>query len=650
MKDTEYFAIEASLDDLKDKVSEYFQRLMHAGYDRKIRRSYAQYYGYGYDAQTDRLTAAGDKGEETRISVNTYRSILRYQLSLITSERPSYKVMPINTDYDSMASAVVGEDVLEYYLRTKGMEQYLIDAAESAIWSSEGFLAMRWDTDIGDVYGVDPDDNKPVMDGDIAFSVLNTSTVARDLGLSDSPWKTTIEMVNKYELAEKFPEKREEILGLTFQHDPMTILAPEHVSDDVCRLYTFYHKKTKALPEGKMVIYTENDKLLDIPLPYKEIPVYRISAAEMQQTGLGYTMAFDLLGLQEANDELYSAVVSNNVLFAKQCVLIPRDADINYRDLSDGLAAIDYNPEMGKIEALQLTQSSPETYNLMDRLETQMQNLSGINEVIRGDPSANLRSGNALALIAAQAIKYNSTLQHSYIRLLESCGTAALQFLQDFAETPRYVAVVGKSNRSFLKAFSKYDLLGVSRVVVDVGSSLMATSAGRVQVAENLLQQGVIRRPEQYLAVIETGKLDPIMESERTELMNIKSENEDMQDGKPAVAILTDTHTLHIREHRAVLDDPEARKNPQVVQAVLAHIAEHEQLWQQLSTRPAILMATNQQPSPPPPQPQQGSNPEVMGKQDPQAAEGMPSLPGAPAAASEQDAQAVDQFTKSLQP
>ena len=646
------FAVDATLDELLERIDEYYNQITTAGYDEKFKKSYSFYYGKGYDSDAAGLRASGDRGEETRINVNTYRNLLRYQLSLITADRPAFDVVPINTDYDSMASAIVGDEVLEYYLRVKKLEDVLKDAVEKSIFTSEGYVALSWDTAAGNDYGVD-DKGKPVKEGDIKFSTYAAWDVVRDISFTkdETNWYILRDIKNKYDLAARFPEHKEDIINLTYDRNPFELNNTRQVSSDACQVYTFYHKKTPVLPQGKLVIFTETSKLLDIPLPYEEVPVYRVAPANVEGTNLGYSDAFDILGIQEASDELYSAVTTNNINNAKQSIIIPKDGDFNYRDLADGASIIEVDADVADaIRPLQLTQSSPEAYNLLDRYENQMEKKTGINEVIRGDPSANLRSGNALALIAAQSIKYNSGLQQSYARLLEDVGSAVIKFLQNFATTPRFIEVVGKNNRSFLKAFDKDTLTGISKVSVEIGSPLSKTVAGRVQIAENLLNNGMVKRPEQYIAVLDTGKLDPIMESERTELLNIRAENENLQGGTPPPALITDTHTLHIREHRSVLDDPEARLKPEVVEATLAHIAEHEQLWQEVSMRPAILMATQQEAAPMPAGPQQGNNEGVM--QPPQPGQtqdpNLPNLPNVPPAASDVDQAAMDQMN--LQP
>lgn len=642
----EYFAEEAKLEDLHEKIDCYYKQMTQCGYAEKFRRSFSYYYGKGYNSQSDQILPGGEQGEQSRISVNTYRNLLRYQLALITADRPAFNVVPINTDYESMASAIAGEEVLEYYLRVKKLEDILKDAAEKAIISSEGYVALSWDTSAGESYGVD-EDGTPVKEGDIRFNTYAAWDVVRDtiFSKSDTNWYILRDIRNKYDLAKRFPEFEDEIIDLEYRTAPFSSYGYKTVSDDACEVFTFYHKRTPSMPQGKLVLFTETSKLLDIPLPYQEVPVYRLAAADVTNTNLGYTDAFDTLALQEASDELHSALLTNNINHAKQLLAVPKDADFNYRDIAEGAALLEVNPEdLAGIKPLQLTASSPETYNLLDRYENQMEKKLGINEVVRGDPSANLRSGNALALIAAQSIKYNSGLQQSWARLLEDVGSAVLKFLQHFANTPRFIEIVGKNNRFTLKQFDKETLAGISKVSAEISSPLSKTTPGRIQIAENLLQQGMIKRPEQYIAVLDTGKLDPVMESERTELLNIRSENEKMQEGSVPAAILTDNHALHIREHRTVLDDPDARINPRVVEATLAHIMEHEALWQQVSTRPAILQATQQQPAPPGPQPpQQGSTSgvETPRQSDQSGDSNLPNLPQVPPAASPEDAQAL---------
>ncbi len=648
-----YFAEKSELGDLLDKIDDYYQQLDSIGHLRRIARSYAQYYGRGYDSKSDEIIAGGDAGEESRISINKYRTYLRSVLSLIISDRPAIKATPINTDYKNTASALVGEQVLDYYMKSKMLEDTIIKAMEKAVWSSEGFVMMQWDAEAGEFFSADPDhNNKAIMTGDIKYETYSADLVCRDIYQTNPDWYVVIDTANKWDLIARYPEHKDEILNssdmIAGKYQYYSQAKRDTNNEDRVVFYTFFHKKTPAMPKGKMVLFTDKVKIMSTDLPYSEVPVYRVSAADLHGTNLGYTQGFDALGAQEVSDEIYSANVSNNITFSRQCITIPRNADMNFRDLAAGLSVIEVDtPEDARaIGAVQLTQSSPESYNMLDRMDKEMERITGINEVVKGEPGPNVRSGTSMALLSAQAIKFNSTLQQSYIKLIEDLGTATLVFLQDFAEMPRYAQVVDKSQRSYLKEFSKNDLLGVSRVQCEVVSSFSKSSAGRIEIANALLEKGMIKRPEQYISVINTGKLEPVIGAEQSELMNIQAENELMADSGSPEVILTDNHAMHIREHRTVLDNPESRTNPEVVQSVLAHIQEHINIWSQAD--PNVLAATGQMPMQAPPPPPPGAGPEGLpeamneGPQEPEAPNtGMPPLPEG---ATEEDVAAYEQM------
>ena len=189
----------------------------------------------------------------------------------------------------------------------------------------------------------------------------------------------------------------------------------------------------------------------------------------------------------------------------------------------------------------------------------------------------------------------------------------------------------------------------MSRVQVEVVSALSKTQAGRVDIADNLLQAGMIKRPEQYIAVITSGKLDPVIEAEQSELLNIRAENEVLAEAGDVPTILTDNHALHIREHRCVLDNPDSRRDEAVVEATLAHIQQHLSIWAQ--SDPNVLMATGQQPmqAPPPEAPpgDASQGPSTGDTMTPDASTqgepGMPPMPSLPEGASPEDQVAYDE-------
>ena len=143
--------------------------------------------------------------------------------------------------------------------------------------------------------------------------------------------------------------------------------------------------------------------------------------------------------------------------------------------------------------------------------------------------------------------------------------------------------------------FTGDDLDTINRVVVDAGNALAASTAGRVQMAEQLLQMKLLDTPEQFMQVINTGNLRTMTQNLTDELVTIKAVNENLLTGENVViAVFTDKHSLHLREHRAVLADPALRvTNPELINRVADHVQEHVKLLRE--TDPAILALFGEQ-------------------------------------------------------
>lgn len=637
-----YFAsdtAEEAVDTLSDKSKEWFRGITDTDYIEKIKRSWRSYHGQYYD-RGHTLSSGGEQGELVNLAVNHYRNLARHIHVMVTSTRPSFRCRAVNTDRKSLIQANLGNGLLDYYMREMKLEKIIKDAVEYAIVLGSGYVKLEWNSTKGRIYDyVEPDESEifdfdengdpvgedgqvlkafPIYEGDIDFKLMSPFDVVFDStkeNYSQNDWVLCRTFVNKYDLAAKYPEVSEKILRQEtkdqIQKRSNRVLG-KSVNETVdIPVYEFFHKRTESMPNGRYLLYVDKEAILeDTVMPYRSLPVYRITPSDILGTPYGYTDMFDLLPLQEMLNSLYSTSATNVNAFGVQNILNPRGNDVQIDQVAEGMNFIEYNAQMGKPEPLQLVQTSPEVYQLIQLLEKSMETLSGVNSVARGNPEQSLRSGNALALVQSQALQFVSGLQQSYIHLLEDVGTGVINLLKDFANVPRIAAISGLNNSTEMREFKADDIKSINRVVVDVGNALMQTTAGRAQVAENLLQMGLIDSPEKYLMVMNTGNLDYLTEGKMDEMMTIKGENEAMVRGEEVVAIFSDHHALHIKEHRDVLADYILRRDPELVQSVLDHIQEHINLLQ--TTDPNILAIVGEQPlSPPGGTPVNPANPNI---------------------------------------
>jgi hypothetical protein len=592
---------------LDEKIGSYYEYLKVYKVFTVWLKSYNTYYGRDRDGfNTYEVGRSGTQGELSILKVNHYRNLIQHLFVMTTGTRPFVDCRSINTDYKSQVQTILAKGIVDYYMNEKKVERFINTATEYALLFGEGYTVPNWDPSLGETYGTTPE-GMPLYEGDCEFRNYAPMDVIRDVNLKnimDSNWFILRDYLCKFDLSTKFPAQAEKILSsrtnLIEDINLRFHFSKSHYqSHDMVPVYTFIHKKTPALPQGRFVMFIPGTKLIDSAFPYRRINVHRIAPSEWVGSPFGYTPAFDLLALQDVVDALYGTVATNQLTFGVQSITAMEGANVSAKKLATGLNLITFSKLGGKPEPLNLTMTPPEIFKFLQQLEQAQETLIGVNSVNRGNPEASLRSGNALALVASQAIQFNSGLQASYSEHIEDVFTSLITMLQDYAVTPRIATIAGSHNRSYMQEFKGTDIDKVSRVVVDLGNSVMRTNAGRLEVANNLLQMQQAT-PEQYITVINTGRLEPMYESQQKQLLLIRAENENMSNGQPVIAIVTDMHDIHIREHQCVLADPEVRKNLQVVQAALAHINEHIDMKE--TVRPALLMALGMQPLPPDPQ------------------------------------------------
>lgn len=631
-------------DTIRAKALAFRRRLDREGKTDIWRIAERTYYGRDPDggwANSVAVTYGGDDGELVCIRVNHFRSIIKGLLATVTKERPAFDAVATSSDSESLAAAHLADALLEYYYREAGLESVRLEVDTTAILLAEGFTALRWNPHVGKVHvlterqkyqdGVpltetvmeEPSEEeiaeaaargvalepreaeRPVMEpwaereGDVEAQLFGPIEVVRDLDSvkQDLEWCCVPYRENVWNLAARYPEHAPQILALrgTQQRWPRTVDAQGSIwqkpdpEQDLVDVWHLYHMPCDALPEGRLAMTVGDVVLWDGPMTLPEVPVYPLIPEKELRRGSGYSFAWDMLALQEAHDALWETILSAHDAFGLQNILAGEGTNLKPELVARGLQLLNWKPnpaytDGGKPEAVNFLSIPKESFDLLDLTKVAMETLSGINSVVRGDPMPQLKSGAALALVQSLAVAFNSTLAAAITKHDERVATGLLRLLQKFAVNKRTVEVVGRANARSLKEWSASSLKGVSRVSVQIVSTLLQHTAGKMEIADKMWQA---TKPDgtreittaQYFEILTTGRLEPAYQGPTSELENIQRENELMADMKPVRVLLTDDHGCHVNEHKAVLASPEVRADDRKVQFVLQHIAEHQRVW-----------------------------------------------------------------------
>jgi hypothetical protein len=597
--------------EIADKWQSYKDYMAQSGMITDLKKSFNTYYYRPHIQDLDQSLKA--------IHINQYANSINNVHTMVTSTRPAWEPRAINTDVASQNNTQLASGLLDFYMREKHIEKKLSKTVLQSLILKEGWISLDWNTAGGEVYGMDEND-QPIYEGDIEIETHTILDVARDVLRRDMAheWLIVRKWRNKWDLAAKYPELADKIIalrnddkyGLEYELNITNLALKAANSDqDLIPVYHMYHGKTASMPQGRLVVTCDADvTLFDGPLPYKKPYIFPISPSEWFENAFGHSQFFDLLPVQDALDLCVSSILTNVAANGVQNFQVPKGAAPKVTSLKDGMNVLEYDPKAGKLEPLELLKTAPEVYNFATYLQNQGELLANTPPITKGIAPASM-SGTAMALLQQQALQAASGLQLNYTILLENVGTALIELLQTYAVAPRVAMISGKAKRSMLKTFTQEDLKGIGRVMVDTANPLTKTAAGRMEIANQLLQSQLIKTPEQYIGVLTTGNLEPLYQHDNLNRMLTANENEALMQGQDVQVLLTDDDAIHILEHQCVLASPEARQDPGIVQATLAHIQAHIDNGKMKD--PALAMALKQTPMQQamPPMPMQGVEP-----------------------------------------
>jgi len=587
-----------------DKVRTYHDFMRQSGRLEKIKKSFAVMSGGSVDGTGKvswEISRSGEQGELLVTAENHYRNIGNNLLTLITAQRPTIQCKAANTDAKSLSQTLIADGLLDQYLTERKLETQLKRAVKNAIFLSEGFVSVLWDAQAGEDAGPSPEALDALMagesvpslkTGDISGQALGPLDVIRDVcatAWDNMEWVVLRHYVSKYELAARYPELAERIVQRSDRAETewSGFFARKNATDLIAH-YTFVHKRTRALPQGRLVQAIDADLILfDGGSPYSDLPVYRVVPDEVEGTAFGDTQLWDLLGPQDAINAIDSTIITNELGRGIGNILVPRNANISVEALSSSMNEVKYDGQQ-RPEPLTWPTTPSEFFAYKREKISAMEVLSGVNSVVRGAPSQAVgadASGAKLTFIQAQAVQSNSGLEKSYTDLVRDVCLAILHRFKDFGgQFPRMARMVGKASSFMVKEFTADDLTSIERVKVDVGNPMMRTVSGRMAVADKLVEMGVINpsvpgAAEQYLMLIKAGTYEPMIEGAQTQQMRIRAENERLMEGGAVRALVSDPHWLEISQHLSLLDNPSLREatpeNEAIQASILSHVQTH---------------------------------------------------------------------------
>ena len=618
-----------------EKAQEYRRALELIGMPVVWRTAYSQFYGMdprAFGRLCTEVGFAGAQQENIVFRINDWRSYVKHRASLALGQRPAFRCLAINDDYETLAQIESCDSALSYLAnRSYGedLERTKFELAKVAGWAWDWH---RWDDDAGDEVEAPADPQAPTMQ--TVKSGLPTITpkaaweVVHDTSCLDGrhAWIIVSEWRSKWELAAEYPvaldgtEQAQTLLSLTGGESfgfgllggsgsSGDFMTPKH--SDAVLVRHFYHARTKALPDGRYVGVAGNVVLWDVPLPTDEIPCVPFMPSRLAGTSFGYSDAWDALPIQQMLDQIVSDRATNASIFGRPTLYMDEGTTITVDLLARGGQLFTKKPGTEAPAVIEYPAMDAGPDQLTSYLQNRMRENFGENAVTRGDSNSNVKSGTHAALYHAMAIEYASDDQQAVDASRERNGNFLLASIKQNARYPFLVEVGGESEAPYAQTFEGDRFRAVKRVQVVTANPMQRTTAGKLELFNATKDiPGAYSDVSQVFEMLRSGQYKPLYQANSRIKLGIRWENELLARGEPIPAAQAGENFFEeVAEHMALKRIPSIRQRPDIVALIDEHIMSHLQAY--VMTAPPLAMAAKMPPAQgmvaaPPPMPGEG--------------------------------------------
>lgn len=605
-------------------LSKEIQRIVHeskqimraAGIYRRGRTNFNLFYAReSNSAWEENIREDGDQGGSMFISVNVLKNAVDHLMSMVTSHRPAIDPVVVNSSQEANDTTTIAKAIIDFRLHNQGEINTIDEGLRHCPILGASFLHGYWNPFKGEIiknatalgkgqgvaYQVLPNGTPVtplVFQGDLCTEVLSIFDVFYDL--SAKSWDKDVNdcvvrvFRNKYDLMVAYPNMAAQIDAMpaktTMMYDEYlpspsfaaTQIAKTPSQESMVEVWIYYHKRTAAVPYGRMQIQLPDGSVLDsstLPewVPFEGLPLFRMCPDSMINTPHGYAVTTSAGGLQEGLNIGASAMLTNMSAFARKLIIAQKGMEVEASNITGDLKLleVEFGPNgQPPITSVDLMGNQSGLMDMLNWYVGQIEQDTGANSIVRGDPKG-VTAGVAINLYQSMALQFASPYEATRSNAIAWMATSVVRAYQSYPNVQREVKIVGPSKIASLLKYYGSELTGIDSFTVDPGNPATRTLAMRYNMAVALKQDGVPIEPDKLVHLMKTGDWDSTVEGSDAINNNIRAENEKLLMGQPVHVIPGDDPVRHARGHLAVLSNQKVRESPELVKIVLNHYNEH---------------------------------------------------------------------------
>ncbi len=462
-----------------------------------------------------------------RIVINQIRRVVRKELSRLTAQKPNAFVVPSSAEDGDVFAAQAGSQIWDSLWRRLEFNKTLRKAVFWQTIAGNGFLKSYWDPT-----KIDP--NNKELPGDICIESINPFHIfVPDLlteDIEDQPYVIQAQIKPN---------------GWIRQHLGIDVVSNslENVDDamqSVMGVYRNMQKRDQSvileiwvkpgylpeLPQGGMLTIAANQLVQGMdhwPYEHGKYPYAKLDAI---QTGKFYNSSIieDLIPLQQELNRTRAQIIEAKNRMAKPQLVAEKGSIEPRKVTSEPGLVIEYNTGFQPPQPLPLQSLPSYVTEEVNRLYTDISDLSGQHEVSQGSTPPGVTAATAISFLTEQDESLVASHYTSIEEGIEKTAAMALDYVQMYWDEERTVKVVGLEGSFDVRTFKGATLRGNTDIRVETGSSLPTSRAAKQAFIMDLMKMGFIP-PEQGLEIMEVGAINRIYEDLQIDKRQAQREN-----------------------------------------------------------------------------------------------------------------------------
>lgn len=362
--------------------------------------------------------------------------------------------------------------------------------------------------------------------------------------------------------------------------------------EKACRIFEYWETPSADYSQGRLVIVTGKDILLDsvIPGEYKgKIPLFDINYLDLMLSQFPQGMIDQLISLQEEYNYTLTRIHAYKKAFAGK-LKVPNDAKMSSKYDEDVGQIIFY--QQGQEPHFETPPGPPAfLYDELVRIRRDMEDISAVHDATKFD-QRNTRSGKAIENLDDLDNNSLSPILINIEQKLSFFAETVLDIVEAKYTEARILAITGDQEVADVKTFKGADVAGNRRVKVNIGTGMPINKTDRQMMIMGLADKGYIDKAK-ALELMEFGDLSGLYNSIDEQAQ--KMENSEILNGVQIDPNEWDYHQAHINIVEKFIKGEQFRKlAPEIQQLILKHRSIHQKFL-----RAEMMAAANMQPGQP---------------------------------------------------